>query len=162
MLIPSVARLVTSDPGCERSLGLNGPWKALGLTGQLSLGRRRASWTDLIRRGRSCCFRAGTEFPAVSRQLGGARGLAVSSLATGGVGRRSACAVDPFSFPRTCDRPPSRSSSLRGSKEFPFYRRRLDRKRYNSIHQSLSSACDSIVRDLYRTKDIRPKNEMHR
>src|SRR2546430_11286083 len=66
MLVPSAAGLA----GCERSLALNGPWKALGLTGQSSPGRRGASWTDLIRRGRSCCFRAGTEFPAASRQSG--------------------------------------------------------------------------------------------
>src|SRR4029077_31683 len=72
MLIPSAARLAA----CDRRLakpGVNSPWKALGLMGQLFPGRRGASWTDLIRPGRSCCFRAGTEFPAVSRRLGGLR-----------------------------------------------------------------------------------------
>src|SRR5258708_40053318 len=33
MLVPSAARLAACDQRCERSLGLNGPWKALGLDG---------------------------------------------------------------------------------------------------------------------------------
>src|SRR6266481_8107502 len=81
MLIPSAARLAACDrrlrakPGVERPL--EGSWS----DGAIIPGPAPCLLDGFDAAGTLLLFRAGTEFPAVSRQLGGARGLAVSSLA---------------------------------------------------------------------------------